>query len=49
MSERARFGAITLMLIGALILGVVVTVGSIQADLLRRAQAALALPLALPT
>ncbi len=42
MSERARFGAITLMLIGALILGVVVTVGSIQADLLRRAQAALA-------
>ena len=42
MRERARFGTITLMLIGTLILSVVVTVGGIQADLLRRTQAALA-------
>lgn len=42
MSERARFRAITLLLIGALILSVVVTVRPIQKELLRRTQAALA-------
>lgn len=42
MSERTRFRGITLMLIGALILSVVVTLAAMQRDILRRSQAALA-------
>ncbi len=42
MSERGRFRVITLLLIGALILSVVVTIGTIRADLMKRTQAALA-------
>ncbi len=42
MTERARFRTVTLVLVGALILGVIVTVSAIQADLTRRTQAALA-------
>ncbi len=42
MNERVRFRVITMLLLGALIVGVVVTVGGIQTDLMRRSQAALA-------
>ena len=42
MSERTRFYSITLLLIGALALSVVVTLDSIQTDLLSRTQAVLA-------